>query len=319
MINLGRLEIFRAVVETGSFTAAAARSGQGRAVVSFNMKQLEADLGVPLFTRTTRRVVPTAAGERFYARCVDMLETARLAVEEARGEHADLSGSLRITTTVEYGLARIVPALQAFMRLHPALRVEIATHTAESDLIGERFDMAIRLGELSRLRDLGYKAVRLDSFETRPVIAPALLATSGRERLDTPAMLDDYPRLGHLRLEQIPAWDLKDRDGTSHLYRPAGEPCLIADNASILRAFALRGAGIALLPQWLVQDDLAAGRLLDALPDYRFPAQNVHALYPATGQLPRKVRSWIDFVKAYLESVPQENMETARHEMPISS
>ncbi|MGJ4855181.1 LysR family transcriptional regulator [Labrys sp. La1] len=300
MISLGRLEIFRAVVETGSFTAAATRIGQARAVVSFNVKQLEGDLGIPLFSRTTRRVVPTAAGERFYARCVDMLETARLAIEEARGEHADLTGTLRLTTTVEYGLTRIVPALQAFMRLHPALRVQIETHSLETDLVRERFDVAIRLGELSRLRDLGYKAVRLDTFEMRPVIAPDLLAASGRKRIDTPTALDDYPRLGHRRLEQVPAWDLKDSAGGSHAYRPAGEPCLLADNASILRAFALRGAGFALLPQWLVQDDLAKGRLLDALPDYRFPAQNVYALYPAAGQLPRKVRSWIDFVKAHL-------------------
>lgn len=309
MISLGRLEIFRAVVETGSFTAAAARVGQARAVVSFNVKQLEGDLGVPLFTRTTRRVVPTAAGERFYARSVDMLETARLAIEEARGEHADLTGSLRLTTTVEYGLTRIVPALQAFMHLHPALQVQIETHSVETDLVRERFDVAIRLGELSRLRDLGYKAVRLDTFEMRPVIAPDLLAASGRKRIDTPAALDGYPRLGHLRLEQVPAWELKDRAGGNHVYRPAGEPCLVADNASILRAFALRGAGIALLPQWLVQDDLAAGRLLDALPDYRFPAQNVYALYPATGQLPRKVRSWIDFVKAHLARSPPAGIE----------
>jgi len=74
----------------------------------------------------------------------------------------------------------------------------------------------------------------------------------------------------------------------------------VTDNASILRAFAVQGAGVALLPEWLVADDLASGQLLDALPAYRFARQSVYALYPASRHVPRKVRAWIDFIKAYL-------------------
>ena len=108
MVSLDRFDTFKAVVEAGSLTAAADLLGQTRAVVSFNLKRLEAELGVTLLTRNTRQLALTDAGERFYLRCTRMLEEARLAVEEARSEHAQLKGTLRITTTVEYALA-VVP------------------------------------------------------------------------------------------------------------------------------------------------------------------------------------------------------------------
>ncbi|MNH38411.1 HTH-type transcriptional regulator DmlR [compost metagenome] len=84
------------------------------------------------------------------------------------------------------------------------------------------------------------------------------------------------------------------------MFETHGTPLLVSDNASILRAFAVQGAGVALLPEWLVADDLASGQLLDALPAYRFARQSVYALYPASRHVPRKVRAWIDFIKAYL-------------------
>ncbi|WP_323117827.1 LysR family transcriptional regulator [Burkholderia alba] len=300
MVSLDRFEMFCAVADAGSFTAAAALLNQTRAVVSFNVKQLEAELGVTLLTRTTRRVALTDAGERFHRRCAQVLEDARIAVDEARGEHTGLSGSLRVTTTVEYGLMVIAPALQAFMRVYPALQVQLETHSADVDLVRERFDIAIRLGQLRTRQASGYRGVCIDAFEVRPVIAPALLATTGRKRIDTPEALAALPRLGHRSLERVAGWTLEDRKGATRVYHPAGKPCLIADNASILRSFALQGTGVALLPHWLVRDDLDAGRLVDALPDYRFPRQSVYALYPAARHVPRKVRVWLDFLKDYL-------------------
>ncbi len=302
MVSLDRFEIFCAVVDAGSFTGAAALLNQTRAVVSFNVKQLETELGVTLLTRTTRRVALTDAGERFHRRCVQVLEAARVAVDEARDEHAGLRGSLRMTTTVEYGLRVIAPALQAFMRAHPGLRVQLDTHSVDVDLVRERFDLAIRLGQLRKLQESGYRGACIDTFEVCAVAAPALLAAAApaREAADPLAGFDALPRLGHRRLESVPGWELTGPDGAPHVYRPGGKPCLVADNASMLRVFALQGTGTALLPDWLVRDDLAAGRLVDALPGYRFARQGVYALYPATRHVPRKVRAWLDFLKAHL-------------------
>lgn len=130
MVSLDRFDTFKAVVEAGSLTAAADLLGQTRAVVSFNIKRLEAELGVTLLTRNTRRLALTEAGERFYQRCLSMLEEARLAIDEARSEHTELKGTLRITTTVEYALAKVVPALELFRALHPDLNVQLSTSTS---------------------------------------------------------------------------------------------------------------------------------------------------------------------------------------------
>ncbi|WP_330213007.1 LysR family transcriptional regulator [Pseudomonas sp. Z18(2022)] len=286
MVSLDRFDTFKAVVEAGSLTAAADFLGQTRAVVSFNLKRLEAELGVTLLTRSTRQLALTDAGERFYLRCTRMLEEARLAVEEARSEHSQHKGTLRITTTVEYGLAVVVPALETFRGLHPELNVQLSTSSSHADLISERFDVAIRLG---RMLDSNHRAVQLSSYEIFAVAAPGF---AGVTTLDE---LEQLPKLGHGRLTELA---VVDPAGLEHLYRPGpGKASLVADSAAILQAFAVRGHGVAILPQWLVQDDLDAGRLVRLLPGYRFAPQGVYALYPDTRHLPLKVRAFIDFMK----------------------
>ncbi|NIL15671.1 LysR family transcriptional regulator [Pseudomonas sp. AN3A02] len=286
MVSLDRFDTFKAVVEAGSLTAAADFLGQTRAVVSFNLKRLEAELGVTLLTRSTRQLALTDAGERFYLRCTRMLEEARLAVEEARSEHSQLKGTLRITTTVEYGLAVVVPALETFRGLHPELNVQLSTSSSHADLISERFDVAIRLG---RMLDSNHRAVQLSSYEIFAVAAPEF---AGVATLDE---LEQLPKLGHGRLTELA---VVDPAGLERLYRPGpGKASLVADSAAILQAFAVRGHGVAILPQWLVQEDLEARRLVRLLPGHRFAPQGVYALYPDTRHLPLKVRAFIDFMK----------------------
>ena len=284
MVSLDRFETFKTVVEAGSLTAAADRLGQTRAVVSFNLKRLEAELGVTLLTRNTRQLALTDAGERFYLRCTRMLEEAQLAVEEARSEHTQLKGTLRITTTVEYALAVVVPAVEAFGRLHPDLNVHLSTSSTHADLISERFDVAIRLG---RLLDSNHRAVQLSTFEVFAVAAPAFAWVKTLDELE------HVPKLGHGRLTEL---SLIDPAGGGHQYRP-GFTALTADSAVVLQAFAVRGHGVAILPQWLVQDDLEAGRLVRLLVGHRFAVQGIYAMYPDTRHLPLKVRAFIDFMK----------------------
>lgn len=297
MVSLDRFELFCAVVQAGSFTGAATRLQQTRAAVSFSIKQLEAELGVTLLTRTTRSIALTDAGERFYQRCLQVVEAARIAIDEAQAEHTGLQGSLRIASTVEYGLKVLAPALQAFCREHPELSVRLETHTAQVDLVRERFDVAIRLGQV---QDSNYRGVCLATYEVRLVLAPSLLAAHGPTIIDAPEQLAQLPQLTHSSFEQSNRWALIGHKGASAVFEPRHTPLLVADNASILHAFAAQGAGVALLPDWLVADDLASGRLLDGLPAYRFAQQSVYALYPASRHVPRKVRAWIDFIKAYL-------------------
>lgn len=290
MVSLDRFDTFKAVVEAGSLTAAADLLGQTRAVVSFNLKRLEAELGVTLLTRNTRQLALTDAGERFYLRCLRTLDEARLAIEEARSEHTQLRGTLRITTTVEYALARVVPALDVFRELHPELNIHLSTSSTHADLISERFDLAIRLG---RMLDSNLRAVQLSTFEIFAVAAPNLIER--HEVVSTLAALQLLPTLGHGRVSELTVTDPR---GVEHLYQPGpGKTAIVADNSSTLRAFALSGHGVAILPQWLVQEDLDSGRLQRLLPDHAFALQGVYALYPDTRHLPLKVRAFIDFLK----------------------
>ncbi|WP_213939767.1 LysR family transcriptional regulator [Pseudomonas sp. dw_612] len=292
MVSLDRFDTFKAVVEAGSLTAAAETLGQTRAVVSFNLKRLEEELGVTLLTRSTRQLALTDAGERFYRRCLRTLDEAQLAIEEARSEHSQLKGSLRITTTVEFALAQVVPALGVFREQHPQLNIHLSTSSTHADLISERFDVAIRLG---RMHDSNLRAVQLSTFEIFAVAAPGLIERFAA--VDTLAALESLPTLGHGR---VPELTVNDPAGTEHLYQPKpGKTAIVADNSATLRAFALSGQGVAILPQWLVQDDLDAGRLQRLLADHRFAQQGVYALYPDTRHLPLKVRAFIDFMKGW--------------------
>ena len=159
MVSLDRFDIFRAVVEAGSLTAAADRLGLSRAVVSFNLKRLEQELGVTLLLRSTRHLALTEAGEQFLQHCVQALDAAQAAIDAARRDQHQLQGVLRLTTTPEYAQLRLIPALEAFRARHPALQLHLSTSPAPADLIPERFDLAIRLG---RLPDSGLHASELE-------------------------------------------------------------------------------------------------------------------------------------------------------------
>lgn len=299
MINLQRLEMFVAVVEAGSFTGAAQTLGLTKAVVSFNIKQLEAELGVSLLTRSTRRVSVTDSGERFYHRCRQLLQDAEHLLDEVRGDHSGLIGLLRITTTPEYGARVIVPALAEFSSRHPQLRIQHVSSSKNDDLISGRFDVAIRLGQLA---DSSHHARLIDRFDIFPVASPAYLHTMGECPITTLAQLADAKWIAHSRLSTPLSWQVSTPAGESVVFNVQSPAMIMADNAASLLAFALGGAGVALLPAWLVKEELLQGNLIHLLPDHHFPHQGIFALYPNTRHVPEKVRAFIDFLQSRVGS-----------------
>lgn len=292
MLNLQRLEIFVAVVTSGSFTGAAASLGLTKAVVSFNVKQLETETGVALLTRSTRRLALTDAGERFFQRCQLLLQDAESVLDDVRRDHGGLSGQLRITTTPEYGARVVVPALAAFAVRHPQLRIQHVASSHHNDLISGRFDLAIRLGQMA---DSSHHAAVLGHFGIIPVASPAFLQQQGK--IDTVEKLAQANWIAHSRLPLPMSWEIRDGQGKPISFRVTTPPVITADSASALLVFALHGAGVALLPDWLVQPEIDAGHLCVLLPDHRFPPQGVSALYPNTRHVPEKVRQFIDFLR----------------------
>lgn len=303
MINMQRLGIFVAVVEADSFTGAAQTLGLTKAVVSFNIKQLEEELGVSLLTRSTRRVSATDTGEKFYHRCLQLLQDAESLLEDVRSDHSGLSGLLRITTTPEYGARVIVPALSAFAAKHPQLRIQHVSSSKNDDLIAGRFDVAIRLGHLA---DSNHHARLIDQFEILAVAAPGYLNTLGEESIRNLADLASAKWIAHSRLSTPLSWQVTTPMGENVLLSALNPAMITADSASSLLAFALAGAGVAILPAWLVQDEVAKGELIQLLPDYHFPRQGIYALYPNTRHVPEKVRTFIDFLNARLALVNGE-------------
>lgn len=291
MLNLQRMTMFVAVVESGSFTAAATALGQTKAVVSFNVRQLESELGVTLLLRSTRRLTLTEAGSLFYERGVALLQTAENLQDEVRASHTGLSGELRITTTPEYGAQVIIPALAAFSQQHPALRVRHVSSSHHADLISERFDVAIRLGTLA---DSRYRAALIARFAIIPVATPGWLA---QHPLTTLEGLAQAQWIIHERLPAPLRWQLTGPEGERIGFDIKRAPQLSADSASALMAFAQAGCGIALLPEWLVAPLLASRKLVQVLPAFTFPPQGVYAVYPDAQHVSMKVRAFIDFLR----------------------
>ncbi|AGN85511.1 LysR family transcriptional regulator [Enterobacter sp. R4-368] len=294
MLNLSRMAIFVAVVDTGSFTAAAVALGQTKAVVSFNIRQLENELGVTLLLRSTRRLTLTDAGRVFYQRGVELLNAAESLQDDVRASHVGLCGELRITSTPEYGAQVVVPVLAAFGQDHPGLRIRHVASSQHNDLISERFDVAIRLGSLA---DSRYHAALISRFAIVPVATPEWLRAHPVTSLQSLAQAE---WIIHERLNTPLRWQVTAASGRSETLEITTPARLSADSAQALMAFALAGCGVALLPLWLVQTALDSHRLVHLLPEYRFAQQGVYAVYADAQHQPAKVRAFVDFLRARL-------------------
>lgn len=289
-VNLNRLAIFVALVRAGSFTAAAEQLGITKAMVSQHLLRLERELGVTLIVRSTRRMALTEAGAVFHTDCVQLLEQAQTAIERMGDRRNTPTGTLRLTTSTDYGIAVIAPALADFRRLHPSLQVDLVINDQISDLIAERFDLAIRIGWL---RDSSLRAARLGSFRQLVMASPAYLAEHGMPR--RPEDLATHPWIAMSALTAPLRWTFTRGTRTRRIVRMT--QAMQANNAAAIRALVLSGAGISVLPDYLVQDDdIQAGRLQVLLAQYRLPEGGIHAVYPDP-QPPAKVRAFIDFMR----------------------
>lgn len=290
MINLNRLECFVAIVDSGSFTRAADMLGLTKAMVSVQLKKLESELGIALITRTTRRLALTEVGEQFYQDCVRVVREAEAAVDSARSGHAALTGALRLTSTAEYGAHFLIPALAAFGQQHEQLRIEFCAASAQSDLASERFDVAIRLGQIG---DSAHRATRIGSFRVLAVASPAYLSRQTRPR--SAEELESLDWVVHAGFQGALVWSEVAAPSRQHSVTLGGRHQ--ADNADAVLSFALAHCGAALLPDWLIQNELARGELVEILPGYSLPEQGIYAVFPNTHHVPAKVRQFIDFLR----------------------
>lgn len=293
-VDLNALRSVAAVAEAGGFTAAAERLNLPKARVSLDVARLEAQLGVGLFTRTTRRTTLTEAGEALLRDGLEplrRLEAALGALGSARG--AELGGTLRIAATVDYAAGALARPLVAFAAAHPALQLELRVSDRVVDLQAEGIDLAIRVGWL---RDSSLRATRLGDFEQHLVASPAYLKRAGLPRRPEDLAAHDWIALSLLRSPLT--WAFVSRRGERRTVRMRAR--LRTDAGATLRALVEAGAGLSVLDQFNAEAGVRAGSLVRLLPDWSLPSGGVHAVWPPGRHVPAKVRAFIDFYAAEL-------------------
>jgi DNA-binding transcriptional LysR family regulator len=286
MTNLGDLEIFSRVIAMGSMSAAGRVLGLSPAVISKRVKRLEERLGTRLFQRTTRQISLTEAGQGFYERIVGILAGIEEAEAFVSGRSGAARGMLRVSAPTSFGRMHIAPHLKTFMDSHPELAVNLVLTDDFSDIVGDGYDLAIRIGELS---DSSLVARRLTPVRRVLCAAPGYIARHG-----TPSSLADLARHICLPPHIQDVWRLEGADG--HVtYRPQGP--LSTNSSEVVREAVLSGMGVALRSTWDVGQALKSGDLVQVLPEYE-GSKNVvlSAVYPSRQFLPVKVRLFIDYL-----------------------
>jgi DNA-binding transcriptional LysR family regulator len=288
-MNLNRLAYFAAVVDAGSFTRAAERLGITKAVVSQQVARLERDLGTTLLIRTTRRVNPTEAGRLFHARCVLILREAEDAFDALAQAAAEPTGTLRITAPNDYGTLAIVPVLTAFCARYPACQVELTMSDQTIDLVSGRMDMAIRVGWLT---DSSLQARRIGTFQQFMVCGADL---AGRITVTEPEDVAKLPFVANTALREPLLWQFS----RGKLERQVRMQATISIDATPAVLAAVRmGGGLSVLPDFSVRDDLAAGRLVHVLPEWRLPSGGIYTVYPSARFRPPKVTTFVEMLIA---------------------
>lgn len=292
------IQAFVAVVETGSFTAAADRLDTAKSAVSRRVSALEERLGVQLLRRTTRVLNVTATGQSFYehgARILADLEEAEAAVQQ---EHGELRGTLKVALPLSFGVRHMCKPIAAFSKKHPKIRFELDLNDKRIDLLEEGVDLALRIGHL---QDSSLIARRL--FDARTVVcaAPHYLKIHGTPK--TPEELAGHDCLGYSNLPDPSTWSWWDAGGEKRQVKV--KITMTASSGDFLTNAAAHGLGLVIQPTFLAAEAIRRGSLVPVLTDYQWPVTPAFILYPPTRHLSFRVRAFIDFLAERFSGIPQ--------------
>jgi DNA-binding transcriptional LysR family regulator len=288
------LTVFAKVVEQGSFARAADRLSTSTSTVSRHVADLEAHLGVRLLNRTTRRLSLTESGQAFLERVVQLLADLEEAEATVTASAVEPRGTLRLTAPITFGERYLAPAVAAFAARNPHVRFDVELSDRIVDIVDEGFDLAVRIGSAGSQALI---ARRIGTTELVCCASPGYLAREG-----TPAVPADLARhrcLTYAYLAPRDVWRFRDGEGGEHVARVAGP--VHANNGRFLAAVAAADGGITLEPDFIVGDDVRAGRLVTLLPGFAPPSGPIFAAYPSRRHLSAKVRAFVDFLAQRFE------------------
>lgn len=300
MDRLREMEIFAAVANSGSLSAAARRLNLSITVVSKQLAALEKRLGSRLITRTTRKLALTDDGQAFFERCKGILDEIADAEQVVAGSDGKLVGTIRVTAPVAFGRKWIAPLIAEFAAKHPQLSFHLQLTDTIVDLLDDNIDLALRMGDLP---ESSLRARRLVTNQRLICGAPAYFKKRG-----TPQQLAD--------LDEHDCIAICGSGGPGQVWRFTGDTeqstrrisgRLSASNGEVAHAWTLAGLGLAQKAIWDVADDLKAGRLVAVLPDYR-RTEAVHAVFPPGRQIPHRVLCFVDFLTKELQAAEKRVM-----------
>ena len=289
--------LFVRTVDHGGFSAAARALELTPSAVSKQVRRLEDRLGVRLLNRSTRRVTFTAEGRAFYERAARIATDISELEDFATSMGEQVRGTLRVTATVAFAKARLLPLFPEFLRAHPDLDLILEVTDRNIDLVEERVDVAIRFTE--QINDTSLIARKLASNRRVICASPAYLEAHG-----VPEQPDDLLHYNCLRLSTVASWNDWEFESESGKKTLQVKGDFQANSADAIYHAVLAGLGIARLSTYLVGDDLRAGRLVNILPQHKHVTSDILAVYPDRRNLAPKVRAFIDFLVDHFGPVP---------------
>lgn len=296
MERFSGLETFVAVVEEGSFTAAAGVLGVSKSYVSKQVTALEDRLGARLMNRTTRSLSLTSAGRAFFERCKQILAEVDEAERAVTQLQTEPRGLLRASVPVTFGVRWLSPIVAEFLALHEELEIDLHFSDRKVDLVDEGYDLVIRIGVLD---DSSFAFKVIAPVQTLCCVTPDYLAAHGP--IESPEDLIPEDCLPYV-YQSAMAWHF-ERDGVERHVRVRGR--LRANNGEALAEACARGQGVALLPDFIAAPYLREGAIVPVLHDWiDNDRRAVSALYPHSRHLSAKVRQFVDFVADRLDPCP---------------
>lgn len=296
--ELSAISIFVTVVEAGSFVKAAEQLHLTRSAISKNIARLEEQLGVVLFKRTTRSLSMTDEGALFYEhsrRALNEIQNAAALLDQGK---INATGRLRMSVPVLFGQLFAAPLMVKFAQQHTDLQLEISFNDRTVDLVEEGFDLCIRIGTLPDTTQLVAKPIG----EHRMLLcaSPNYLNENEAVPLEHIEDLDNHTTIADPHFGQIKKWQLQKENSEPLFIKPKAK--LLLNDLQAIKNAALAGAGIAWLPDWLIQNELHGGKLvqvLDTLSSIAFP---IHLVWPTLPFMPLKTRLAIDYLAQHLPS-----------------
>lgn len=287
MDKLAAIRAFVSVADEGGFSAAAAELGLSKSAASRQIAALEEELGAQLLKRSTRSVRLTDPGYAYLERCRALLADLAEADQAVAALQNAPQGLLKINAPMSFGVSHAAPAVADFMARYPELQVALVLNDRFIDPYEEGFDVTLRIGTLE---DSSLAARKLAQIEMGLYASPAYVEKHGRPR--HPGDLKSHRALHYGKPGPATQWPLRGSDGKPVPIRYR----LCSNNGDALRVAALAGLGVALIPAFLVRDELAKGTLVALLDGFEPKPIDLYAIYPPTRFLAAKVRVFIDFL-----------------------